>query len=107
MLSRVVGLSAMPPSENARIEQLTQLIEVHGNERVEDALKAAAQKWKVTKNKNGKPYPITNMAWVDWAQSELDAGTSGSSVVTWAALEKMSESERQAYFDAGGAIPYE
>ena len=72
LLSRVSGLSAMPPKEMERVEQILSLIDDHGLEKAEVALKQACDKWKRTprKNSNGN-YSVTNMGWVDWAQDEL------------------------------------
>lgn len=65
------GMSFIPPSESARVEQLTRMVEDYGYDKCLDALKYSCNGWKNTKGKNGRPYRITNMGWVDWAQDIL------------------------------------
>lgn len=73
ILSEAVGMVVIPSSELARTEQILSLVDYYGREKVVDALRNAGQRWTSTKAASGRPYRITNMGWVDWAQEDLMA----------------------------------
>ena len=70
LIFRVASM-AIPPGEYNRIEQIHTMVDVHGEAKVEEALRVELKEWVSTKNKNGRPYPATNFAWVDKAQARL------------------------------------
>jgi hypothetical protein len=72
MISRITGISALPPKENARIEQIHAFIDDHGIDKTEAALKEAYTTWINTPRKNGGgTYSPLNFGWVDKAQEIL------------------------------------
>ena len=72
IIADATGLSAFPPKQYDRIEQIQCLLDVHGQEKVTQAFKNQYQKWTHTKSKDGRYYNGLNFAWIDWAQAELD-----------------------------------
>lgn len=73
IISEATGLSAFPPKQNERIEQIHCLLDAHGKDKVVSAFKEQFQKWTHTKGKDGRYYNGLNFGWIDWAQAELDA----------------------------------
>jgi len=75
ILASATGMMAIPPKEYDRIEQIWTLIDQFGNEKVEDAIRVAFQKWINTRSKDGRFYKRTNLGFIDWAQEILHGGS--------------------------------
>ena len=105
ILCSASGLSAFPPKEMERIEQIHRMIAVHGEEKVEAALRKRCEQWVNTRGKNGAYYRKTNLAWVDLAQEELDSGDNGGRGMTRKVWDAMSQEERTKHIMAGLEVP--
>ncbi len=73
ILCTIAGFAALPnPSQNLeRLEQIVDMIGLHGEEGAREALEQAFERWVNTKAKSGKPYQAINLGWVDWAIEAL------------------------------------
>lgn len=80
VVSQATGIVTIPPTEYARIEQISVLIRNYGKSAVVNAFRWAFDKWTTTRRVRGGNYSRLNFGWVDWGQEKLMEDAENSKV---------------------------
>lgn len=70
LFRKVTGLVVIPPSGAMdAVSVITAMMREYGEAETEKRMSAAWAWWKGRKTKDGKPYGLTNLAWIEYAMS--------------------------------------